>query len=254
MPAGQRFPQNKLAFDRSQIPFEITKLLPNGFTGHFCSMFAASGVFQIIFSGALAIGAGLLAIRRVMQAVQKLFCVFPGLVEQGNILRVPDMRRGAGSVHDHGTSVAASPRTFVPIVIIFGLCRLCLTCFCVLHDHLVDLPQDFRCQPLTEVYHQRGIKGQFAIVVAGYPQKYCRYGVSWICSAVSSSEYPYSAWMMQAPSARRSGFATFPLRLVNSAAYRFSISGHGIVWAFPTQRFSSFKYIPTGCLKSSRLI
>ena len=43
-------------------------------------MFAASDIFQIIFSGALVIGAGLLAIRRGMEAAQKLFCVFPSLV------------------------------------------------------------------------------------------------------------------------------------------------------------------------------
>ena len=41
---------------------------------------------------------------------------------------------------------------------------------------------------------------------------------------------------MQAPNASRCGFATLPFRLVNSAAYRFSISAHRIVCAFFTQR------------------
>ena len=43
--------------------------------------------------------------------------------------------------------------------------------------------------------------------------------------------------MIQAPRARRSGLATLPLRLVNRAAYRFSISSQGIVCAFFTHRF-----------------
>ena len=47
---------------------------------------------------------------------------------------------------------------------------------------------------------------------------------------------------------------TLPLRLVNSAAYRFSISGQGIVCAFFTHRLLSFRFMPTGCLKSARLI
>ena len=40
---------------------------------------------------------------------------------------------------------------------------------------------------------------------------------------------------MHAPKARRRGFATLPLRFVNRAAYRFSISGQGIVWALLAQ-------------------
>ena len=37
-------------------------------------------------------------------------------------------------------------------------------------------------------------------------------------------------------------------------AYRFSISVHGIVWDFFIQRLLSFRFMPTGCLKSARLI
>ena len=54
--------------------------------------------------------------------------------------------------------------------------------------------------------------------------------------------------------AQEEGLATLPLRLVNSAAYRFSISSQVIVWAFLTQRLLSFRFMPTGCLKSARLI
>lgn len=42
---------------------------------------------------------------------------------------------------------------------------------------------------------------------------------------------------VQAPSTKCSDFATFPLRLVNSAACRFSISCHEIVCAFLTIGF-----------------
>ena len=89
-------------------------------------MFAASAVFQIILSGALAVGAGLLPIRRVMEAVQQLFGVFSGFIEQGNILRVSDMRRRTGSVCDHGTTVAAGSGTLIFIVVLLRFCRLLL--------------------------------------------------------------------------------------------------------------------------------
>ena len=89
-------------------------------------MFVASGVFQIILSGTLAVGAGLLTICWVMQDIQQLFDIFPGFIEQGNILRVPDMRRRAGSVYDHGTAVAASSGTLIFIVVFLRFCRLLL--------------------------------------------------------------------------------------------------------------------------------
>ena len=69
-----------------------------------------------------------------MQDIQQLFGVFSGFIEQGNILRVPDMRGCTGSVSNHGTTVAAGSGTLIPIVFMLGS-------------------------------HQRGIKGQFAIVV-----------------------------------------------------------------------------------------
>lgn len=70
-----------------QVTPEVGQLLSNGFAGHLGGMLAASGVFQVIFPGAFAVGAGLLAIGRIMQNVQKLFRVLSGFVEQGDILR-----------------------------------------------------------------------------------------------------------------------------------------------------------------------
>jgi len=55
-------------------------------------MFAASGVFQIVFSGSLAIGgAGLLVIGRFVENVQQLLRIFSGLIEQRDILRIADV-------------------------------------------------------------------------------------------------------------------------------------------------------------------
>lgn len=86
------------------------------------------------------------------------------------------------------------------------------------------------------------------------PQKYWRYGFSWIIRAVSSSENPYSNWMISAPKARCSGFATLPLRLANSFAYFSSICSQGMASAFLIQRLSGFISIPTGWPKSEKLI
>ena len=68
---------------------------------------AASGVFQIILPGALAVGAGLLSLYGIMENIQKLFGVLSGFVKKGNILRIPHVRRSTGGVHNHGTAVAA---------------------------------------------------------------------------------------------------------------------------------------------------
>ena len=85
-PVSQGLPQKEFAVNRFQIPLEIAQLFSDGFAGHFCGVFAASDIFQIIFPVALAVGAGLLTIGRIMKNVQELFRVLPGFVEQGNIL------------------------------------------------------------------------------------------------------------------------------------------------------------------------
>ena len=70
LPVGQGLPKKELAVNRFQIPLEIAQLLSNGFAGHFCGVFAASCVLQVVFPGALAVGAGLLSFCRVMEHVQ----------------------------------------------------------------------------------------------------------------------------------------------------------------------------------------
>lgn len=107
----------------------------------------------------LAIGAGLAAIRRIMQLVQQFFRVLPGLVEQRRVLRIADIGRRAGGIHNHGAAVAACRR----IVVIVMRRFLAHT----VQNHLVDLPQHLRRQALTEVHHQRRVKGWMLVVVAG---------------------------------------------------------------------------------------
>ena len=53
----------------------------------------ASDVFQIIHPGTLAISTGLLSICGSMKNIQKTLSVLHGLVEQGNVLGIPDIRR-----------------------------------------------------------------------------------------------------------------------------------------------------------------
>ena len=56
-------------------------------------MLAASCVFQVILPGTMAVSPGLLSVCGIMENVQKLLGVFSGLVEQGNILGITDIRR-----------------------------------------------------------------------------------------------------------------------------------------------------------------
>lgn len=73
-------------------------------------MFPVPCVFQVVLPGTLAVSTGLLAINRGMKIVWKFFCVFSGLVQQGHILRKPNVGRYAGGIHDYSAAVAADPR------------------------------------------------------------------------------------------------------------------------------------------------
>ena len=55
------------------------------------------------------------------------------------------------------------------IIVVLGFCIFCLTLLCVPHDHLIDLTQNFRRQPLAEIHHQGWIKGQLFVIIAGIP-------------------------------------------------------------------------------------
>ena len=160
---GQIFSEGQFAIDGIQVTPEVSQLLPNGFAGHFRGVFTASCVFQVIFPGAFAVGSRLLSVRGIVKNVQKRFGVLPGLVEQGNILRITDIGRRAGGVHDHSAAVSASSRLAVRIIIvILGFGFFDLTLLCVPHDHLIDLTQHFRRQALAPVWVAFGSMFQHA--------------------------------------------------------------------------------------------
>ena len=118
---GQIFSEGQFAIDGIQVAPEVSQLLPNGFAGHFRGVFTASCVFQVIFPGAFAVGSRLLSVRGIVKNIQKRFGVLPGLVEQGNILRITDIGRRAGGVHDHSAAVSAGSRLTVRIIIVIIL-------------------------------------------------------------------------------------------------------------------------------------
>ena len=115
---GQRLSKRQFAINGIAGTSEIGQLLSNGFAGHFCGVFATSHIFQVIFPGALAVSSGLLSVRGIMEDIQKLLGAFSGLIEQGNILRITDIGRCAGGVHDHSAAVSASSRMIVRVVIL----------------------------------------------------------------------------------------------------------------------------------------
>lgn len=120
-------------------------------------MLAAAGVFQVVFPGSFAVGAWLLTIGGAVEYIQQFFCVFTSFVQQRDILRIPDVGRRTGGIHDHGAAVSAVTGFVVAILFHIGF----------LHNHFVDFCQDFRCQTLSKIYHGGRIKGRFAVIKAG---------------------------------------------------------------------------------------
>ena len=160
-------------------------------------MFTASCVFQVIFSGAFTVGSRLLSVRGIVKNIQKRFGVLPGLVEQRNILRISDIGRCAGGVHDHSAAVSAGSRLAVRIIVILSFGFFDLTLLCVPHNHLIDLTQHFRRQALAEIHHQSRVKGQLFVIIARIPAEILKI---WVLLEhkgsffiVSLSEKPYSA-------------------------------------------------------------
>ena len=131
---------------------------------------AASCVFQVILPGTLAVSAGFLPICGIMENIQELLGILPSLIEQRNVLGITDIGRSTGGVHDHSAAVSASSWIVVRVIIvILGFGLFCLPLLCVPHDHLIDLAQHFRRQPFVEVHHQRWVKWQLFVIIAGVP-------------------------------------------------------------------------------------
>ena len=87
------------------------------------------------------------AVRRIVQCVNQLFRILPGLVQQRYILGIPDVGQGAGGVHDQAPAVPAL------VIVLLALSGLGVT-----EEHFVNLSQYLRRQPLTEIHHQRWVK------------------------------------------------------------------------------------------------
>ena len=153
----------QLPVNGSKVSFQIVQLLPNGFTGHLCGVFAAADILQIVFPGSFAIGTGLLAVGGAVENIQQLLSIFSGFIQKGNILGIPDIGRCAGGIHDYR---AAVPST-IGLVIILVIVIFCFLCF--LDDHFIDLSQNFRRQAFSEMHHRGRIEGQFAVVIARIP-------------------------------------------------------------------------------------
>ena len=166
LPCGQGFSKGQFAIYGIEVTPEISQLLSDCFAGHLGGMLATSCVFQVIFPGTLAVSAWLLPIRGIMEIIQKRLGVLSGLIEKRNILGITDIGRCTGGVHNHGAAVSACSWMIARVIIVipgFGL--FFLTLLCVLYDHLIDLTQHFRRQPLTEVHHQRWVKGQLFVII-----------------------------------------------------------------------------------------
>ena len=70
---GQRLSKRQFAINGIQVAPEVSQLLSNGFAGHFCGVFTASCVFQVIFPGAFAVGSRLLSVRGIVEEHPKAF-------------------------------------------------------------------------------------------------------------------------------------------------------------------------------------
>lgn len=110
----------------------------------------------------------------IMENIQKLLDALSGLIEQKNVLGIPNIRRCAGGVHDYSTTITASSWVVVRVIVVFGFSLFFLTLLRVPDDHLINLTKHFRCQPLAEVHHQRWVKGQLFIIIVGVPTEVLR--------------------------------------------------------------------------------
>lgn len=122
-----------------------------------------------------ASGKAVFSISRIMKSIRNLLDVLSSPGEQRNILGLTNIGRCVGGVHDYSAAVSASFWMVAKIIIvILGLGLFCLALLCVPHNHPMDFHQHFRCQPLTEVYHQGWIKGRLFGIIAGIPAEALR--------------------------------------------------------------------------------
>ena len=91
--------QSKLFVNGGKVR-QIAQLLSYRPADLFRRLLTAAAELQEISMRLSAVSAWLSAISRIMLLIQSLFCVFPGLIRQGRVLRVTNIGWCAGSVHD----------------------------------------------------------------------------------------------------------------------------------------------------------
>jgi len=96
---GKIFAQNKLFVNSGKVR-QIAQLLSYRPADLFRRLLTAAAELQEISMRLSPVSAWLSAISRIMLLIQSLFCVFPGLIQQGRVLRVTNIGWCAGSVHD----------------------------------------------------------------------------------------------------------------------------------------------------------
>jgi len=118
-PLGKSPAQSELFFNGGKVSRQMAQLFSDRLADLLCRLLATAAELQEIPMRLGAVSAWLAAVGRIMQLVQELFRVFPGFVEQRCVLRVANIGGCAGSVHDHGTAVAAVSMAVVVTVLLF---------------------------------------------------------------------------------------------------------------------------------------
>ena len=150
-----------------KVSVQILELLVDGFTRLLFGVLAVAHIPETVPVCFIAIGSGLLFHALLLQRINDLLGIFARLIQKRHILRKADIGRCTGRIHDQCAAVVATCGRIgiIVILILFGF--LLLPFFCIPQDHLVDLAQHFRRQTLAEVHHERRVKRQMLIVIAG---------------------------------------------------------------------------------------
>ena len=130
-------------------------------------MLAAAHILETVLVCFVAVGSGFLFRTLLLQYINDLLGILASLIQKRHILRKPDIGRCTGRIHDQCTGIASACGRIRIIIVVLLLGYFFPLLDCILYNHLVDLAQHFRRQALAEVHHERWVKGQMFIVIAG---------------------------------------------------------------------------------------